>query len=387
MFLAALVLSLLTAEPRQWNDTIRDVYVDGRQLRGTQTLVTASGPRLVAVVCGEEVLLFDPEAKTVTQASLADFVFSKDRLTATSSSEPAPAGTFVQPDPSTFLAELDGKSVLVTSHQSQAGTMTVDELWQTVPVWKAIAETYEPDPAVLERLRAVQTPTRLQVVLATWCGDSKKYVPRLMKSVAVANNPNLTIELVGIGAEFDEPMEVVQGLNITNVPTVLVLQGETEVGRFVETPAAASVEQDVADILVGAPKPHPGRIERGALLSSGTRRVRGGREKWELYERPKGGTIVHSVITRRDRTRVETWTSVDPARKVLSAEVTRRGELGTTRTRYRRDGAKLHATTRGTDGLIQQTVLVPEDVAIVTPASITETWAKGKKTYVVAEAR
>lgn len=390
--LAILFLSLtLSAESRKFNDTIRDVYLDGKVDRTAQTLVSADAPRVYAVVCGEEVLLFDPAAKTVSKASRADFQFAKDRTSATTTAAATPAGSFVQPDGATFLATVEGRNIYVGSHQSPAGALTIEELWQTAPVWKAIAETYEPDGAVVERLRQVQTPTRLQIVLATWCGDSRQHVPRLLKSIEKAANPNLVVELIGIGPEFETPMETIQALSVTNVPTVRVLRETAELGRYVETPANGTVEADIADILHGTQKPHPGRYELGAVLATGTyilrdpKRRAAGNESYTVYERPKGGVIVRSVIAR-GTSKTETWAAFDKDRKALSAEVTHRNADGVTRTRYSRRENMLYATSRGaTGGIVQQTLAVPEDFALVTPATVTYQWAAGKRAYVAGE--
>lgn len=384
--LALLVaLPLSAAEPRKFNDTPRDIYIDGALQRSAQTLVSADAPRVYAVLCGDEVLLFDPASKTVSKAPAAEFTFAKDRTSATTNATATPASAFVQPSPSTFLATVEGQNILVNTHQSPSGALTVDELYRTVPVWQSIAEQYEPDGAVVERLRQVQTPTRLQIVMATWCGDSKQHVPRLLKSIEKAANPNLIVELIGISTEFDAPMDLIQSASITNVPTVRVLRDNRELGRYVETPANGTIETDIADILSGTQKPHPGRYELGPILTSGTRRLRKGKESYTIYERPKGGVIVKSVITRTN-SRTETWAAYDEHRKPLSAEVTHRDAQGVSRTRYRRDGKTLYATCRGAHGgIVQQVLELPENCALITPATITQQWATGKRAYIAPE--
>jgi thiol-disulfide isomerase/thioredoxin len=382
--LAILLLSAaVSAAPREWGDSTRDVYIDGKLDRRAQTLVTSS-PRMLAVVCGEEVMLLDPEAGTASAISKSSFTFSADRTSATSDPDlkPTADGAVVRPDPATYYATLNGgRSLVLAAHQSKAGAMTIEELWETVPVWKSIAEHYQPDAAAVERLRAIGEPVELEIVFATWCGDSKQYVPRLLKSIEAANNPNIRVELTGIGPEFLEPMSVVQGDNITNVPTVIVRNDDArEIGRVVETPACPTMEGDVADILGGAPKPHPGRIERGPLVTSGTyvlrdaRRRDKGTESFEIYERPGGGKVVHSVIAKRDGTSVETWASIDDKNVPRYVEITSRGAT-TTRTRFRGDGKTFTAHSRGTPGgIVDQTMVMP--AALITPATVTYAWAR-----------
>lgn len=387
--LPLLLAATIAAGPRTWNDSIRDVYIDGRLDRNAQTLATSS-PRMIAVVCGEEVLLLDPESRAVSRVPKSSFTFAADRTSATTSAAAEPAGSLVTPDGTTFVANAAGRTIIVAPHQSRAGAMTIEELWETAPVWRAIAETYEPDGAIVERLRAIDQRTNLQVVLATWCGDSRQHVPRLLKAIEQANNPNVTVELTGIGPEFLSPMQIVQSANITNVPTVIVRRGLTEIGRFVETPAGVSIEADIADIAEGKAKLHPGRHERGALISSGTyllrdaRRRHEGTERFEVYERPGGGVIAHSLISKRDGTSVETWAAIDAEQKPRFVEVTHR-DGNVTRTRYRRSGETWAAHSRGADGgIIDQTVAMPD--AVIAPATITYAWAVGaSRVYVASE--
>jgi hypothetical protein len=368
---------------REWRDSIRDVYIDGKLDRNAQTLTTSS-PRLIAVVCGDDVLLFDPEQQTVSRAPKTAFSFNADRTSATSEIAGERVGTLAKTDSSSMLASLNGRSIFITAHQSKAGSMTLEELWETAPVWRSIADVYEPDGAIVDRLRAISAPVTLQVVLATWCGDSRQHVPRLLKSIARAANPNISVELTGIGPDFRTPMDLIAGENITNVPTVIVRRNGREIGRFVETPAAPTIEADVADIVAGTPRRHPGRLERGALLTSGTYRLRDARRReqgiewFALYERPTGGSLAHSVIRKLDGTSIETWASSD------FVEVTYRGDT-TTRTRYRRRGDEWVATARGASGgIVDQTVLAP--AAFVAPATITYAWARdAARVYAIPE--
>ncbi len=393
MPLAALVLlsaALASPQPRVWNDSIRDVYVDGKLERNVQTLTTSS-PRMIAVVCGDEVMVFTPDAGTVSRTSKSAFTFAADRVTATTPAnlETVVSGPMVRPNDDTMFAATGSKTMLVSAHQSKAGPMTIEELWETAPVWRTIADVYEPDGAIVDRLRAIDNPVTLQVVMATWCGDSRQHVPRLLKSIARADNPNITVELTGIGPDFTTPMAVVSGENITNVPTVIVRREGRELGRYVETPAARTIEDDVADIVAGAQKPHPSRTERGKLLRTGTYELRRGRavtgtERFELYERPGGGVVAHSTIAHRDGTSTETWASLDGDRKPRGVEVTHRAQT-TTRTRFRRNGDQWTAISRGSSGgIIEQTVMAPD--AFIAPATITYVWARGSaRAFVIAE--
>ena len=200
-FLVILYLStLLSAPAREWRDSIRDVYINGKLDRSAQTLTTTTTPRLFAVVCGDEVMIFDQDASAVSRASKADFTFVADRTSATTKENLVGerVGTMVRANELTSLGTLDGKTILVSGHQSKAGPTTKEELWQTMPVWHSIAENYEPDAAIIERLKSIDAPTHLEIVMATWCGDSRHHVPRLLKAIERAANPNVTFDITGL---------------------------------------------------------------------------------------------------------------------------------------------------------------------------------------------
>ena len=393
-----LLLALLSSDPaptRDWTDVPRDVYVDGGLDRNVQSLVT-DNPRMFAFICGDEVVVFDPQSQRVSRAAKADFSFAKDRTTAKTPAElkTEPLGELVRPTPQMWLARAGAKSLAVVSHQSKSGTMSLEELWQTMPVWRAIADEYEPEAAAVARLQEVTEPVTLQVVMATWCGDSKKHVPRLLKTVERANNPNVSVELMGVGPDFESPMEFIQQHSITNVPTVIVKKAAAEIGRFVETPAGTTVEGDVCDILEGTMKPHPGRLTCKSLLATGiyqlrdARGRRAGTESFELYDTASGGRLVHSLITRHDKTGTETidsWTTIDANGKPGFAEVTYRRGGKVTRTRFGGSSGSYAGHSRGAEmGIVDQTSSAPAEFGVITPATLSAMWASKYDTVYIA---
>jgi hypothetical protein len=65
-----------------------------------------------------------------------------------------------------------------------------------------------------------------------------------------ADNKNIHVVYINVDRQKKEPSELLAGLNITSVPTMIVISGGQEIGRLVETPKIG-VEQDLADILSG----------------------------------------------------------------------------------------------------------------------------------------
>lgn len=374
---ALLLLSALPAIAElKWNDTLRDVYVHGTLTRDGQTLVHEH--RLAYLPPAGDAWIFDRDTHELLSAGRALFAFNDDRTAATTP-DTFPTqrlGTFAMPDDSSYL----GNAVLIYPHQSHAGPMSEETLWATAPVWKSIHDHYTPDAAVVEKLRTAK-PARVTVFFATWCGDSKRAVPRLLKALHEANNPLLQVDLYGIGPEFLTPLETVRDQRLTNVPTMIVERGRNEIGRVVETPVTATVEQDVAMMLAGETlPPHPGRYERKALLASGHYEIRDARreratETWELWETKDGGLLAHSLIVpaKMPTKTIETFAGLDAHRAPDFVEVTRRDGDHVVRTRAYGDKAKWTVRARGDErGLVEQTCCPPKTLLL--PATLTYGW-------------
>ena len=295
---ALLLLAALPATAAlKWNDTLRDVYVNGALTRDGQTLVHEH--QLAWLPPSGDAWILDRDTHEVASADRALFTFNDDRTSATTPDTFATQriGPLALPDESSWLTT----SLFIGPHQSHAGPMTEAELWATAPVWKSIHDHYTPDANVVAQLRAAK-PARVTIVFATWCGDCKRAVPRLLKALHEANNPLLQVDLYGIGPEFLTPLQYIRERKLTNVPTMIVERGLKETGRVVETPATATVEQDVAMILAEQPlPPHRGRYERTSLVASGHYELRDARgetatETWELYNTKDDGLLAHSLI-------------------------------------------------------------------------------------------
>src|SRR5262249_13954804 len=114
-----------------------------------------------------------------------------------------------------------GHVYLIARHQGVYGEIDEARLWETVPVWKRVADAYTPEAATIAGLKRISTPVRLTAVFGTWCGDSKEFVPRLLKAVHDAGNPKISVRLVALDLDFRRPADVIQGRRIINVPTIL----------------------------------------------------------------------------------------------------------------------------------------------------------------------
>lgn len=119
---------------------------------------------------------------------------------------------------------------------------------------------YEPTAEVVERLKNALGPVSIEVYFGTWCFDSRRQVPRLLRLLEAAGFDERRLLLVGLS---DQPMEFKRSPGnpevkrlVHRTPTIIALRNGAEIGRIVETPAL-SLEADLLAIVDGhgpAPK-------------------------------------------------------------------------------------------------------------------------------------
>lgn len=117
-------------------------------------------------------------------------------------------------------------------------------------------QAYQPDSLLIPKIKELLKGKTLQIFLGTWCGDSRREVPRMLKILAAAGYDSSKLQLVFVNNTPEQykksPGHEEQGKNIVRVPTLIVYKGKTEIGRFIEYPKE-SIEKDLLKILQGEP--------------------------------------------------------------------------------------------------------------------------------------
>ena len=382
LLLATLVSVQALAEGPTWRDSTRDVYVDGHLDRAARVLSAYSGKTTAVLLAGaRKALLLDRETSTFSVVPRKAFTVAADGAGAELGADavPKPGGAFQKVDSSASILSWKGKTVLVSRHQGLVGDVSEDALFATVPVWRQLLDVYQPVPAAVAALAGEQRPVTMTVVFGTWCGDSKEFVPRILKTVHAAANPRISVKLVALDNDFLHPQDVIARWRVINVPTVIVESGGVEVGRITETPAAKTMEEDVAAILAGKPAEHPGRYERGPELARGTYLYRDasgkrGEESWTLFAREDGGRLVRSRIDTGDLV-VEVFQGTDATGKLKFAEITKRQGEAVERARFSVNGDQLTGSLRGREaGILRQDLVLPPSFAFAAPAIAASGW-------------
>jgi thiol-disulfide isomerase/thioredoxin len=116
-------------------------------------------------------------------------------------------------------------------------------------------DLYQLDKSAINSLKEHLNGVTIKGFMGTWCGDSKRNVPRFYKILEETGFDESYFELVTVGRNKKTPDNLQEGFNIIRVPTFIFYKDGEEVGRFVEYPRE-TLEKDILKILTGAPYKH-----------------------------------------------------------------------------------------------------------------------------------
>ena len=113
-------------------------------------------------------------------------------------------------------------------------------------------DDYSPQPGLVAQLSQKLDKHHVLIFLGTWCGDSKREVPRFIKILEDSGFPDERLKIVALDRREPNvkksPTGEEWGLQIKRVPTFIFLKDGKEVNRIVESPIG-SLEADMLQIL------------------------------------------------------------------------------------------------------------------------------------------
>ncbi|MGI6375005.1 MAG: thioredoxin family protein [Anaerolineae bacterium] len=130
------------------------------------------------------------------------------------------------------------------------GRLTLETLLGYGGWAQAWTPPYQPEAQALKALAAQRDAVDLWVFVATWCGDSRREVPRLLWTLSAAGWPVERLHLIGTDWDKRDAEGLAEAWRIERVPTLVVVRGEVELGRVVER-AAGLLEVQLARIMAG----------------------------------------------------------------------------------------------------------------------------------------
>jgi hypothetical protein len=110
---------------------------------------------------------------------------------------------------------------------------------------------YKMDTATCEILKPNLAGKEFVIFMGTWCGDSRREVPRMFRILDYCGIPSSRIKLIMVSnqdsAYKQSPAHEERGLEIHRVPDLIVYKKKKETGRIIESPVV-SLEKDLLAI-------------------------------------------------------------------------------------------------------------------------------------------
>lgn len=130
------------------------------------------------------------------------------------------------------LSYAQEKSKMVTDEKSKknmfvgTGDKSVFKDTSFATWYNAEYELYEVDNKVLEGI----TPDKLKditikIVLGTWCGDTKREIPRFIKILESIKFDEKNLTLIFVNNAKKDPFNDIEALKVKNIPTIIVYRG------------------------------------------------------------------------------------------------------------------------------------------------------------------
>lgn len=146
-----------------------------------------------------------------------------------------------------LVALISACSVSGVSQQPDAvGNISPQLLLAHYPVFSANYNSYSPSEEEIDAVAALSGYSLL-VLFGTWCHDSEREVPRLLKTIDAAGLDNIDIQLMAVDRNKRDPQGIALRHKLRYTPTFIVLKDDKELGRVIERPKI-TVSQDLQAI-------------------------------------------------------------------------------------------------------------------------------------------
>ena len=124
------------------------------------------------------------------------------------------------------------------------GDISQAELLERHEVFKRNYDAYE----VTAGIDGLPADLKVKILFGTWCHDSEREVPRMLKLLAASGVKEDNISLISLDIRKEEPEGRAKALDVRFTPTFIFLTGGAEMGRIVERPNV-NLEHDIKAML------------------------------------------------------------------------------------------------------------------------------------------
>ena len=129
-----------------------------------------------------------------------------------------------------------------TARQSDfLGEVSAEQLLAQYPTFQDEYESYKPSEKELAAVASLQDDS-LVVLFGTWCHDSQREVPRLLKTFDLSGLDVPKLTLVAVDTKKNDPQGLAKKYALKYTPTFVLLKGDKELGRVIERPKMSLTE-------------------------------------------------------------------------------------------------------------------------------------------------
>lgn len=115
------------------------------------------------------------------------------------------------------------------------GVVSTEQLFTSFPQFLAEYNAYMPSDQELVAIQKLSGKSIL-VMFGTWCHDSQREIPRLLKVLDMSKVPLSKFTMHSLNDQKQATNGLHRTYKIRYTPTIILLDGDTELGRVVEKP-------------------------------------------------------------------------------------------------------------------------------------------------------
>ncbi len=136
------------------------------------------------------------------------------------------------------------QSLEATADRYPLGDISQAELLERHEVFKRNYDAYE----VTAGIDGLPADLKVKILFGTWCHDSEREVPRMLKLLAASGVKEDNISLISLDIREEEPEGRAKALAVRFTPTFIFFSDDVELGRIIERPVE-SLQADIAEMV------------------------------------------------------------------------------------------------------------------------------------------
>ena len=142
-----------------------------------------------------------------------------------------------------FVVTPQSLEAMADRYRYPLGDISHAELLERHEVFKRNYDAYE----VTAGIDGLPADLKVKILFGTWCHDSEREVPRMLKLLTASGVKEDNISLISLDIRKEELEGRAKALDVRFTPTFIFFSGDIELGRIIERPTV-SLRDDVVAI-------------------------------------------------------------------------------------------------------------------------------------------